>query len=106
MVTRLKAAGQVRGEVEDAIEGYVTVVAGRRLPPVNFLASIDVNLLLERNQCTWLTLNLNLKTCPGWTRACSASNGATGTTVSIRFAIFDFTVLARPASTNGQACVG
>ena len=39
MVTRLKAAGQVRGEVEDAIESYVTVVAGKRLPPVNFLAA-------------------------------------------------------------------
>ena len=39
MVTRLKAAGQVRGEVEEAIESYVTVVAGRRLPPVDFLAA-------------------------------------------------------------------
>jgi len=39
MVTRLKATGQVRGEVEDAIESYVTVVAGRRLPPVDFLAA-------------------------------------------------------------------
>jgi len=39
MVTRLKAAGQVRGEVEEAIESYVTVVAGKRLPPVNFLAA-------------------------------------------------------------------
>lgn len=38
MVTRLKAAGQVRYEVEDAIEGYVTVVAGRRIPPVDFLS--------------------------------------------------------------------
>jgi DNA repair protein RecO (recombination protein O) len=38
MVTRLRAAGQVRTEVEDAIEGYVTVVAGRRIPPVDFLA--------------------------------------------------------------------
>jgi DNA repair protein RecO (recombination protein O) len=37
MVTRLRAAGQVRFEVEEAIEGYVTVVAGRRLPPVDFL---------------------------------------------------------------------
>jgi len=37
MVTRLKAAGQVRCEVEDAIEGYVTVVAGKRIPPVDFL---------------------------------------------------------------------
>ncbi|HET7909552.1 MAG TPA: DNA repair protein RecO [Nitrospira sp.] len=39
MITRLKAAGQVRGEVEEAIESYVTVVAGRRIPPVDFLAS-------------------------------------------------------------------
>lgn len=39
LVTRLKATGQVRAEVERAIEGYVTVVAGRRLPPVDFLAS-------------------------------------------------------------------
>jgi DNA repair protein RecO (recombination protein O) len=39
LVTRLKATGQVRAEVEEAIEGYVTVVAGRRLPPVDFLAS-------------------------------------------------------------------
>ncbi|MEP6932972.1 MAG: DNA repair protein RecO [Nitrospirota bacterium] len=37
VVDRLKAAGQVRQEVENAIEGYVTVVAGRQLPPVNFL---------------------------------------------------------------------
>jgi DNA repair protein RecO (recombination protein O) len=28
----------VRREVEEAIEGYVTVVAGKRLPPVNFLS--------------------------------------------------------------------
>lgn len=38
MVTRLRAAGQVRGEVEDAIERYVTVVAGKRIPPVDFLS--------------------------------------------------------------------
>lgn len=40
LVTRLKATGQVREEVEQAIEGYVTVVAGRRLPPVNFWAAL------------------------------------------------------------------
>jgi DNA repair protein RecO (recombination protein O) len=40
LVTRLTATGQVRAEVERAIEGYVTVVAGRRLPPVDFLASM------------------------------------------------------------------
>ena len=39
LVTRLKAGGQVRQEVEAAIEGYVTVVAGKRLPPLNFLSS-------------------------------------------------------------------
>jgi len=39
MVTRLKAVGQVRSKIEDAIESYVTVVAGKRLPPVNFLAT-------------------------------------------------------------------
>ena len=41
LVTRLKATGQVRAEVEQAIEGYVTVVAGRRLPPVDFLTSVQ-----------------------------------------------------------------
>ena len=39
LLSRLHAAGQVRAEVESAIESYVTVVAGRRLPPVDFLAS-------------------------------------------------------------------
>jgi DNA repair protein RecO (recombination protein O) len=39
VVTRLKAAGRVRTELEDAIEGYVTVVAGKRLPPVDFLVA-------------------------------------------------------------------
>jgi DNA repair protein RecO (recombination protein O) len=38
VVDRLKAAGQVRREVENAIEGYVTVVAGRQLPSVKFLS--------------------------------------------------------------------
>jgi DNA repair protein RecO (recombination protein O) len=37
MLNRLHAVGQVRAEVESAIESYVTVVAGRRLPPVDFL---------------------------------------------------------------------
>jgi DNA repair protein RecO (recombination protein O) len=36
LVERLQAGGQVRSEVETVIENYVTVVAGRRLPPVNF----------------------------------------------------------------------
>ncbi len=39
LVTRLRAAGQVRSEVEEAIEKYVTVIAGRRLPPIDFLSS-------------------------------------------------------------------
>jgi len=39
VLTRLKASGQVRAEVEAAIESYVTVVAGKRLPPVDFLAA-------------------------------------------------------------------
>lgn len=38
VVTRLRATGQVRHEVEEAIDGYVTVVAGKRLPPVDFLS--------------------------------------------------------------------
>lgn len=38
LVTRLRASGQVRGEVEAAIEGYVTVVAGKRLPSAEFLS--------------------------------------------------------------------
>jgi DNA repair protein RecO (recombination protein O) len=38
VITRLKANGQVRSEVEEAIEGYVTVVVGKRLPPVDFLS--------------------------------------------------------------------
>ncbi|MBM4126921.1 MAG: DNA repair protein RecO [Nitrospira sp.] len=37
LVTRLRATGRVRDEVEEAIERYVTVVAGRRLPPADFL---------------------------------------------------------------------
>jgi DNA repair protein RecO (recombination protein O) len=38
LVTRLRATGQVRTEVEEAIEGYITVVAGKKLPSVDFLA--------------------------------------------------------------------
>lgn len=37
-VTRLKAAGQIRDELEAAIESYVTVIAGKRLPPADFLS--------------------------------------------------------------------
>ncbi len=36
---RLKATGQVRAELEEAVEAYVTVVAGKRLPPTDFLAA-------------------------------------------------------------------
>lgn len=39
IVTRLRATGQVRSEVEEAIEGYVAVVAGKRLPSSNFLSA-------------------------------------------------------------------
>ncbi len=41
VLIRLKASGRVRQELEAAIEGYVTVVAGKRLPPVDFLASAE-----------------------------------------------------------------
>lgn len=36
IVTRLKAVGQVREELDAAIEAYVTVVAGRHLPTMDF----------------------------------------------------------------------
>ena len=39
VLTRLKAAGQVREQLEAAIEAYITVVAGKRLPPINFLVA-------------------------------------------------------------------
>jgi len=39
LITRLRAVGQVRSEVEEAIDKYVTVVAGKRLPPADFLAA-------------------------------------------------------------------
>ncbi len=39
VLTRLKASGQVLAEVEAAIESFVTVVAGKRLPPVDFLVA-------------------------------------------------------------------
>lgn len=38
-LSRLKASGQVRAEMETAVEAYVMVVAGKRLPPVNFLVA-------------------------------------------------------------------
>jgi len=38
-VARLKASGRIRRELEAAVESYVTIVAGKRLPPVNVLAS-------------------------------------------------------------------
>jgi DNA repair protein RecO (recombination protein O) len=41
VLTRLRASGQVRHEVEQAIEGYITVVAGKRLPPVDFLSLVS-----------------------------------------------------------------
>lgn len=39
VVPRLKATGGIRRELEAAIESYVTFIAGRRLPPVDFLAN-------------------------------------------------------------------
>jgi DNA repair protein RecO (recombination protein O) len=36
-LTRLKATGQIRDELEAAVESYVTIVAGRHLPPADFL---------------------------------------------------------------------
>ncbi len=37
-VARLKATGQVRAELEAAVESYVMVVTGKRLPPADFLS--------------------------------------------------------------------
>ena len=42
-VTRLKATGQIRNELEAAVESYVMVVTGKRLPPADFL-SLPVTL--------------------------------------------------------------
>lgn len=39
ILNRLKAEGRVRAEAEAAIESYVTVVTGKRLPPVDFLVA-------------------------------------------------------------------
>jgi len=39
VANRLKATGRVRAELEAAVESYVTIVAGKRLPPVDFLAA-------------------------------------------------------------------
>ncbi len=39
VLTRLKAEGRIRAEAEAAVESYVTVVTGRRLPPVDFLVA-------------------------------------------------------------------
>lgn len=38
-LTRLKATGQVRMELESAMEAYITVVIGKPLPPMDFLAA-------------------------------------------------------------------
>jgi len=38
-LTRLTVAGPMRRELDTTIEAYVTVVAGKRLPPVDFLAA-------------------------------------------------------------------
>lgn len=42
-LTRLKATGQVRMELESAMEAYITVVAGKPLPPMDFLAADVMN---------------------------------------------------------------
>ena len=39
LLPRLNAVGQVRSEVETAIEGYVIAVTGRRLPAFNVMAT-------------------------------------------------------------------
>jgi DNA repair protein RecO (recombination protein O) len=39
LLARLRATGQIRDELNCAIEAYVTLVAGRRLPPLDFLAA-------------------------------------------------------------------
>lgn len=53
LLSRLHAAGQVRAEVETVIESYVTVVAGRRLPAVDFLTAVDppVHEWARRESC-------------------------------------------------------
>lgn len=38
VLTRLKAVGQVRTELEAAMEAYITVVAGKPLPSMDFMA--------------------------------------------------------------------
>jgi DNA repair protein RecO (recombination protein O) len=38
-LTRLMVAGPMRRELDTTIEAYVTVIAGKRLPPVDFLAA-------------------------------------------------------------------
>lgn len=39
VLSRLKASGQVQMELESAMEAYITVVAGKPLPPMDFLAA-------------------------------------------------------------------
>lgn len=39
MLVRLRTVGRIRNEIEEAIDKYVTVVTGRRLPPADFLSS-------------------------------------------------------------------
>ena len=38
-LTRLKAGGRVRAELEAAIEAYITVVAGKPLPSMDFMTA-------------------------------------------------------------------
>lgn len=41
VLTRLRATGQVRDELDRAIEAYIIVVAGKRLPPIDFLVAAE-----------------------------------------------------------------
>lgn len=47
VVTRLKAEGRVRAELESALEAYVAVVAGRRLPRIDFLTDPECSYAIS-----------------------------------------------------------
>ncbi|HZS11525.1 MAG TPA: DNA repair protein RecO [Nitrospirales bacterium] len=49
VLTRLKATGQVRDELDKAIESYITTVAGKRLPPIDFLVAAERQAVYERS---------------------------------------------------------
>lgn len=48
VLTRLKASGQVRAELEGAMEAYISVVAGKPLPSMNFFAAERREPVYER----------------------------------------------------------